>query len=171
MKSVYEFLERAPLMICKNNEDMTKEYFNFMLKILTSPLVDTFTDLVIRKVLLILQQNISQGTFSEEAYWPFIDEILQAFHDILCLRSNNDFLTLMLNTTKNTMPIWLYATDHFLALTGCLLQKLASHRQKAIQENEAINEQVQDKIIAKILEIYDNVLRNGEKSIRKNILL
>ena len=159
-------------MLCKNNEDMTKEYFSFLLRIINSPLVDKFTDLVIRKFIYILQHTICENAFPEEAYMPFIEDILDAFQNILCLRSNNDFLAIMVNTTKSTLPIWLYATDYFLALLGFLLQNLTNHRSKALHYNGSTEETPinQEKILGKILETYDKVLRTGEKSLG-NLLL
>jgi hypothetical protein len=169
-KAVYEFLERSPMMLCKDNTDMADEYFKFMIKVLESPSTDRFSDHIVRKCIYILQHNICDNTFPESVYLPNYLPVLQKLKDILALRANNDYLTLTINM-KASMPIWLYSVEYFIALVSFAFKK-SSKNPEETKENEekgveTIDKNHYEKIIEEILDCYECLLKNEEKIVEK----
>ncbi len=140
---------------------MTNNYFKFIITTLGYPVTDKFTDLVIRKFISLLEQNICQDIFDEETYLPYLSTIFEKMSDILCLRCNNDFLALMVNTSKNALPIWLYATDYFVKIISHVFSIFMTSKRDV--SNESVEER--KKISNQIIEIYERVLKSGEKSL------
>ena len=167
MKPVYDFIEKIPATLCENNEEMVKEYFQFILHMLGSSVSDKFTDLVVRKFITILDHLITSKVFHESIYFPYLPTLLEKIRSILCLRCNNEFLTLMVNTSKNTLPIWLYATDHFHSITTRVLEYIRDETQREQENPGSVNEKTfakQKIIVYQIIEIYEAVLKSAEKS-------
>ena len=148
-----------------------KQYFEFLINILSYDVVDKFTDIVIRKIINILQNIICNNIVSEESHLPHLSVILDKIKNIMCLRCDNKFLTIMVNTSKNSIPIWLYATDYFLKLVQHILinhKKWSikcqeyNQNQQQLTSNQCKVINIEKVIIQQIIEIYEKVLKNSE---------
>jgi len=149
---------------------MIKEYFQFILHVLGSSVSDKFTEVVVRKFISILDHIIGNRVFTESVYFPYLPTILEKLRSILCLRCNHEFLTLMVNTSKGNMPIWLSATDNFHNIVTRVLEYIRDETQKEKENPDTIPEKVLSKykiIIYQIIEIYEAVLKSAEKSFGK----
>ena len=174
MKPVYDFVEKIPTTLCENNDEMVKQYFEFIIHILSLPVSDKFTDLVIRKFVAILENVINGKLFDESVYFPYLPMIFEKLRSLLCLRCNNEFLTLMVNTSKNTLPIWLHVTDSFHNIAGHVLECYNTNAKKAESGSEDVTKEVLEKskqLTYQIVEIYEVVLKSAEKSFGTNFLV
>eukprot|EP00330_Aristerostoma_sp_ATCC50986_P004716 CAMPEP_0114578494 /NCGR_PEP_ID=MMETSP0125-20121206/3025_1 /TAXON_ID=485358 ORGANISM="Aristerostoma sp., Strain ATCC 50986" /NCGR_SAMPLE_ID=MMETSP0125 /ASSEMBLY_ACC=CAM_ASM_000245 /LENGTH=75 /DNA_ID=CAMNT_0001768603 /DNA_START=2465 /DNA_END=2692 /DNA_ORIENTATION=+ len=67
-----------------------------------------------------------------------MSELLSKINYVMNLRTDNEFLTLMINTSKDQLPIWLFATDHFLSIITHILGDFLReyHNNKSDQNKE-----------------------------------
>ena len=160
-----------PAVIAENNSEIMTQYFEFLINILSYDVVDRFTDIVIRKIINILQNIICNNVVNEESHLPHLSVILDKIKNIMCLRCDNKFLTLMVNNSKNSIPIWSYTTDYFLKLVQHILinhKKWSTKcqeynkNQHQLTSNQCKIINVEKVIIQQIIEIYEKVLKNSE---------
>jgi hypothetical protein len=172
-KSIYEFLEKLPITLADKNPEIMNQYFEFLLAILGSDVLDKFTDLVIRRIIAMLQSIVCSQIVSEESYLPHLSVILNKLRGVMCLRCDHKFLTLMVNTSKNSMPIWLYATDYFLKLVSHILANYKVWNKK-VKDQELFQGEVSPvkkkisstlkNLIQQIIDIYEKVVKNSEQA-------
>ena len=149
---------------------MVKQYFQFIVHIMGLPVVDKFTDLVIRRITAILELVINNKVFDENVYLPYLPAIFEKLRNVLCLRCDSEFLALMVNTSKNTLPIWLHITEHFHNIANHVLEFFSMELKNARDRGEPLNEDLlkrQRAITYQIIEIYEVVLKSAEKSFGK----
>lgn len=171
-KTVYEFVEKIPITLCDGNDDMVKQYFQFIVHIIGLPVVDKFTDLVIRKITAILELIITNKVFDESVYFPYLPAVFEKIRNVLCLRCDSEFLALMVNTSKNTLPIWLHITEHFHNIANYVLEYFSLEVKNAKEKGEPLSEEVlarQRTLTNQIIQIYEVVLKSAEKSFGMNL--
>lgn len=163
-RSIYEFIEKIPTNFDIHDPTFLKLYFEFIIRLLSIPILDRFTDLVVRKFIHIVQNIVCNHVIDEMKCLEYLPRILEKLQNIMKLRTNNEFLALVGTNPKATAHIWLYATEIFL--------KLITHAMSTfhkIDQIEKTDESQQDalvfqrKVIQQMIDTIESVLSNSGK--------
>jgi len=168
VKPVYDFLDQIPSTLCQGNDNMTQQYFQFIINALSYPVTDKFTDGVVRKIITALDDAINKKAFNKNTYLPYLPQIFEKMKNILCLRSNNEFLVLAGSTLKATYPIWLYLTDYFHKIVIHVLDDYKSQITEARANNTSLDPEIEKQyhdLSFQIIDLYEKILKEGQKNI------
>lgn len=78
-----------------------------------------------------MSKNITEGIFEEEVYMEFLHNLISKINHVMNLRSNEEFLSFMINLSKDTLPIWIYATDHYISIINRVFSNFAKVNSEA----------------------------------------
>lgn len=167
-RTIYEFVEKIPVTFNLESPTFLDLYFNFLVGILGITILDRFTEIVVRKFMVIVHNLINNHIISEAKYLPYLPTILEKYQKLMRLRVNNEFLALVGTTSKSSPPIWLYATEIFLKLVSHTIASFKKTNEtedsKELSHDRA---ETQKKVVQQIVNVFGQVLSDSSKAAGK----